>query len=508
MPRAADPAEVVALHDMRIAAKRLRYILEVTGAVLRALRRERRRSWSRSCRTCSARSTTATCRSPRRRRSPSELLGRGRAALHAAAGDAPDLDPALLKQAPHARDHAGLAALLVHLRARRLLLFDRFLELWDDSSARASARGWSTRSANAPTFTIQTALASGAVTDLEQPEAPAETRRISTIPRCTSTASSRGCDFNDRVLAARRGRLGPAARAAQVLRDLLEQPRRVLHGPRRRPAGVRRRRHRQAARGRPQPGRDDRGDRRDGARADAAPDRRASTRDLRPALAEHGIRIQTCDEVDARHREELDERFRRQIFPVLTPLAVGLGPAVPLHLQPLALARRARARPADRAGDLRAREGAEGDAAALRPDRRRAHVRAARGPDRPAPRRALPRHGDRRLRRLPGHARRRLHRRRRGRRPAARGRAGAAPAPLRRGRAGRGRRRDEPAAARAAGARARDRGGRAVRGRRACSTSRTCGTSRASPASPSCATSRGRRSPSRGCSPTRTRSPT
>ena len=31
MPKAADPREVVALHDMRIAAKRLRYILEVTG---------------------------------------------------------------------------------------------------------------------------------------------------------------------------------------------------------------------------------------------------------------------------------------------------------------------------------------------------------------------------------------------------------------------------------------------------------------------------------------------
>ena len=50
---------------------------------------------------------------------------------------------------------------------------------------------------------------------------------------------------------------------------------------------------------------------------------------LRPALAEHGIRIQTCAEVDARHREELDERFRRQIFPVLTPLAVGLGRPFP-----------------------------------------------------------------------------------------------------------------------------------------------------------------------------------
>jgi hypothetical protein len=33
MPRASDPAEVVALHDMRIAAKRLRYVLEVTHPV-------------------------------------------------------------------------------------------------------------------------------------------------------------------------------------------------------------------------------------------------------------------------------------------------------------------------------------------------------------------------------------------------------------------------------------------------------------------------------------------
>ena len=54
------------------------------------------------------------------------------------------------------------------------------------------------------------------------------------------------------------------------------------------------------------------------------PDARARTSVLRPALAEHGIRI-VLREVDARHRDELDERFRRQIFPVLTPLAVGLG---------------------------------------------------------------------------------------------------------------------------------------------------------------------------------------
>ena len=57
---------------------------------------------------------------------------------------------------------------------------------------------------------------------------------------------------------------------------------------------------------------------------------RCLERDLRPALAEHGIRI-----VSARRRRPptsaraLDERFRRQIFPVLTPLAVGLGRPFP-----------------------------------------------------------------------------------------------------------------------------------------------------------------------------------
>ena len=51
--------------------------------------------------------------------------------------------------------------------------------------------------------------------------------------------------------------------------------------------------------------------------------------DLRPALAEHGIRIVSCADVDASHRDELDDKFQRQIFPVLTPLAVGLGRPFP-----------------------------------------------------------------------------------------------------------------------------------------------------------------------------------
>jgi polyphosphate kinase len=51
--------------------------------------------------------------------------------------------------------------------------------------------------------------------------------------------------------------------------------------------------------------------------------------ELRPALAEHGIRIVRYEDVGSDDRRRLDERFRRQIFPVLTPLAVGLGRPFP-----------------------------------------------------------------------------------------------------------------------------------------------------------------------------------
>ncbi|HET8953808.1 MAG TPA: polyphosphate kinase 1 [Solirubrobacteraceae bacterium] len=52
-------------------------------------------------------------------------------------------------------------------------------------------------------------------------------------------------------------------------------------------------------------------------------------RELRPELAEHGIRIVRVGDITQEERAALDERFRRQIFPVLTPLAVGLGRPFP-----------------------------------------------------------------------------------------------------------------------------------------------------------------------------------
>jgi polyphosphate kinase len=50
---------------------------------------------------------------------------------------------------------------------------------------------------------------------------------------------------------------------------------------------------------------------------------------VRPALAEHGIRVIDCDECDGPELEKIDRQFGEQIFPVLTPLAVGPGRPFP-----------------------------------------------------------------------------------------------------------------------------------------------------------------------------------
>lgn len=51
--------------------------------------------------------------------------------------------------------------------------------------------------------------------------------------------------------------------------------------------------------------------------------------ELRPALAEAGIRIVTMDDLDAELRGELARHFQKAIFPALTPLAVAPGRPFP-----------------------------------------------------------------------------------------------------------------------------------------------------------------------------------
>jgi len=52
-------------------------------------------------------------------------------------------------------------------------------------------------------------------------------------------------------------------------------------------------------------------------------------RRVRPALSEHGIRVVDCADCDEAELEAVDRMFAEQIFPVLTPLAVGPGRPFP-----------------------------------------------------------------------------------------------------------------------------------------------------------------------------------
>jgi hypothetical protein len=131
MPQAADPSEVVALHDMRIASKRLRYILEITAPIFGDYASTAVRL-TKDVQDLLGEIHDCDVQIPEVQAFLDELVAEDAMVLVAAAGAAEDLDPSAVRKAPHRNDHAGLVALLVHLRARRELLYQRFLELWQE----------------------------------------------------------------------------------------------------------------------------------------------------------------------------------------------------------------------------------------------------------------------------------------------------------------------------------------------------------------------------------------
>jgi CHAD domain-containing protein len=130
VPKALDPARAKALHDMRIAAKRLRYILEVAAepcfgpyaqtAIKRAKELQDLLGELHDC----------DVQLPRVKALQDELRAADALEARARAGDAPDLDPTLASGTPHAPAWRGLETLRIYVEARRSLLFERFLELW------------------------------------------------------------------------------------------------------------------------------------------------------------------------------------------------------------------------------------------------------------------------------------------------------------------------------------------------------------------------------------------
>jgi hypothetical protein len=131
MPRAADPMEVEALHDMRIAAKRLRYVLEITGPCFGEYAGTAVRH-TKDLQDLLGEIHDCDVQRPDVEAFRDELVEADVLAVRTRARGDEDLDPRLVARAPHRADHAGLAALEVHLRARRELLFRRFIEQWAD----------------------------------------------------------------------------------------------------------------------------------------------------------------------------------------------------------------------------------------------------------------------------------------------------------------------------------------------------------------------------------------
>jgi polyphosphate kinase len=56
---------------------------------------------------------------------------------------------------------------------------------------------------------------------------------------------------------------------------------------------------------------------------------RCFAEEIRPALAEHGIRVLSLDAANAGEREEVEHLFTSQVFPALTPLVIGRGRPFP-----------------------------------------------------------------------------------------------------------------------------------------------------------------------------------
>jgi CHAD domain-containing protein len=129
-PAALDPGEVKALHDMRIAAKRLRYVFEVTEGALGKLAKDGAKEARRlqdilgEIHDCDEMVPRALAHMDRLRAEDVE------ATLSMDGAEAEDLAPAAVREAPNRRRYRGLEALVTYLRARRQFLHHRFLGEW------------------------------------------------------------------------------------------------------------------------------------------------------------------------------------------------------------------------------------------------------------------------------------------------------------------------------------------------------------------------------------------
>ena len=130
VPRALDPAEIETLHDMRIAAKRLRYVLELTEPALGRPAADGART-ARKIQDLLGEIHDCDVMAPRVRAHMDGLRAEDADRVRQVAGEgAKDLEPAIARRAPNRSRYRGLETLGAYLAARRAVLFDRFVGEW------------------------------------------------------------------------------------------------------------------------------------------------------------------------------------------------------------------------------------------------------------------------------------------------------------------------------------------------------------------------------------------
>ena len=133
-----DPGAVEELHDMRIAAKRLRYVLEMTAP---AFGPPADHAAKAAKKLQDVLGEVHDCDEfvPRVDEHIARLRAEDSATLRQVGGSRSDLDPAAAREAPNRRSYRGLEALRAYLVARREVLYARFLREWRRYEAGALA---------------------------------------------------------------------------------------------------------------------------------------------------------------------------------------------------------------------------------------------------------------------------------------------------------------------------------------------------------------------------------
>lgn len=135
-PKALDERRPDKLHDMRIAAKRLRYVLEISRPALGAGAGGGARTAKKlqdvlgEIHDCDEMLPRLAAHTHRLRKEDADHL------TARAGRRARDLDPALASTAPNLDRYRGLEALGAHVAARRRVLFARFERDWARLEAR------------------------------------------------------------------------------------------------------------------------------------------------------------------------------------------------------------------------------------------------------------------------------------------------------------------------------------------------------------------------------------